>query len=32
MPVTAAPLDDNFGRRLDEVVDRAVEEERVVGR
>lgn len=31
MPVTAAPLDDNFGRRLDEVVDRAVEEQRVVG-
>lgn len=31
MPVTAAPLDDNFGRRVDEVIDRAVEEERVVG-
>ena len=31
MSATAAPLDHNFGRRLDQVVDRAIGEERVVG-
>jgi hypothetical protein len=27
----AAPLDCNFGQRLDQVVDRAIEEGRIVG-
>ena len=31
MSATAAPLDHDFGRRIDQVVDRAVAEERVVG-
>lgn len=29
--IGSAPLDDDFGGRVDQVVDRAIEEERIVG-